>query len=137
MTSKGESSHRGGKYCVAGKPNNVSCTNGQHTKEVSIHHFPNATKEPKRHTKWVKFVGKHRPGWNPSETSLCSSHFEDSCFEQNRIIAASLGIKDIYSWGIGKFSPLLFLVNLEYTCFYCFGDQVRVIPKSMPEVIAK
>ena len=94
MVSKGESNHRGGKYCVAGGPNNVSCTNGQHTKEVSIHHFPNATKEPKRHSKWVKFVRKHRPEWNPSETSiLCGSHFEDSCFKQNRLIAASLGIK--------------------------------------------
>ena len=67
---------------------------GNNTREVSIHHFPNATKEPKKHAKWVKFVRKHRPGWIPSETSiLCSSHFEDSCFEQNRIIAASLGIK--------------------------------------------
>jgi hypothetical protein len=94
MASKGESSHRGGKYCVAGGPNNVSCTNGQHTKEHSIHHFPNATKEPERHAKWVKFVRKHRPGWNPSETSiLYGSHLEDLCFEQNRIIAASLGIK--------------------------------------------
>ena len=85
---------RGGKYCVAGGPNNISCTNSQHTEGVSIHRFPNAKKEPERHAKWVKFVRKHRPAWKPSETSvLCGSHFEDSCFQQNRQIAASLGMK--------------------------------------------
>ena len=84
---------KGGKYCVAGGPNYVSCTNSQHTEGVSIHRFPNAKKEPQRHAKWVKFIRKHRPGWKPSDTSvLCGSHFEDSCFEQNRAIAASLGM---------------------------------------------
>lgn len=93
MANIGESRPRGGKYCVAGGPNNASCTNGQHTKGVSIHNFPNANKEPERHGAWVKFVRKHRPGWNPSGTSiLCGSHFEDSCFEQNRAISGSLGM---------------------------------------------
>ena len=51
-------------------------------------------KSPKDTPNGVKFVRKHRPGWIPSKTSIsCGSHFEDSCFEQNRIIAASLGIK--------------------------------------------
>ena len=36
---------------------------------------------------------KHGLGWKPSYTSvLCRSHFEDSCFKQNRAIAASLGM---------------------------------------------
>ena len=83
-----------GIYAKAGGPNNVSCTNGQHTEGVSIHNFPNANKDTERYGVWVKFVRKHRPGWNPSQTSvLCGSHFEDSCFEQNRAIAASLGMK--------------------------------------------
>ena len=85
MANVGDRRPHGGKYCVAGGPNNVSCTNGQHTEGVSIHTFPNANKEPERHGVWVKFVRKHRPSWNPSQTSvLCGSHFEDSCFEQNR-----------------------------------------------------
>ncbi len=70
MANIGGSRPRGGKYCVAGGTNNVSCTNGQYTKGVSIHNFPNANKEPERHGAWVKFVRKHRPGWNPSSTSI-------------------------------------------------------------------
>ena len=59
MANIGGSRPRGGKCCVAGGPNNVSCTNGQYTKGVSIHNFPNANKEPERHGAWVKFVRKH------------------------------------------------------------------------------
>ncbi len=71
-----------------------SCKNSHHTERVSIHNFPSAKKEPERHAKWARFVRKHQPGWNPSETSvLCGSHFEESCFEQNREIAASLGMR--------------------------------------------
>ena len=35
----------GGKYCVAGGPGSVSCTNGQHMEGVSIHHFPDQNKD--------------------------------------------------------------------------------------------
>ena len=31
---------RGGQYYVAGWPNGKSCTNSQHTEEVSFHRFP-------------------------------------------------------------------------------------------------
>ena len=83
----------GGKYCVAGGPKNVSRTNNQHMVGVSINRFPYATKEPERHAKWVKFIQKHQPAWKPSNTSvICRSHFEDSCFKQNRKVAASLGM---------------------------------------------
>ncbi len=94
MASTSKSRPHGGKYCVAGGPNNVSCKNSQHTEGVSIHNFPSAKKEPERHSKWVRFVRKHRHEWKPSGTSvLCGSHFEDSCLKQNREIAASLGMR--------------------------------------------
>jgi hypothetical protein len=94
MASACNSRSHSGKYCVAGSPNNVSCKNGQHTEGVSIHNFPSAKKELERHTKWVRFVRKHQPRWKPSETSiLCGCHFEESCFEQNRETAASLGTR--------------------------------------------
>ena len=84
---------KGGKYCVAGGPNNVSCTNSQHMERVSIHRFPNAKKKPQRLAKWVKFIRKYRLELKPSDTSvLCESHFEDSSFEHNRAITASLGM---------------------------------------------
>ena len=35
----------GGKYCVAGGPGGMSCTNGQYTEEVSIYHFPDQNKD--------------------------------------------------------------------------------------------
>ena len=42
-----------GKYCVAGGPGNVSCTNNSRTEGISMHMFPHddATRE-----KWVRFV---------------------------------------------------------------------------------
>ena len=71
---------RGGKYCVAGGPQNQSCTNGRNTPGVSLHCFPSniAIRE-----KWTAFVRRHRPGWTPSPSScLCSVHFEAECFNQ-------------------------------------------------------
>ena len=31
----------GGKYCVTGLPNNVSCNNISYNEEISMHRFPN------------------------------------------------------------------------------------------------
>ena len=43
----------GGKCCVAGGPNGVSCGNSQHRKGISIHHFPHKVKDRERHLLWV------------------------------------------------------------------------------------
>ena len=45
-----------GKYCVAGGPGNVSCTNNSRTEAISMHMFPpdDVTRE-----KWVRFVQRH------------------------------------------------------------------------------
>ena len=62
-----------GKYCVAGGPGLLSCTNSSQTPGVSMHLFP--SNEVTRR-KWTKFVQKHRPGFKPTKTLvLCSIHF--------------------------------------------------------------
>ena len=83
----------GGQSCVAGAPNNESCTNNQHTEGISLHRFP---KDPVVRKQWVNFVRRHRKEWQPEKYPvLCSAHFEDSCYTKNRQIAALLGIKSI------------------------------------------
>ena len=74
---------KGGSYCVAGAPNDVSCKNNTYTTGVSIHYFP---KNEAVGQKWVRFVRRHRKDFTPSNSSvLCSVHFEDSCFEYRPI----------------------------------------------------
>ena len=85
---------RGGRRCVAGSPNLVSCTNSQHTEGISMHLFPKEETDLQRRRKWVNFVHKHRPSFPATKTSvLCSAHFEDSCFNMNLMLAKSLNIK--------------------------------------------
>ena len=85
---------RGGRRCVAGGPNLVSCANSQHTEGISMHLFPKEETDPQRRRKWVNFVHKHRPSFQATKTSvLCSAHFEDSCFNMNFMLAKSLNIK--------------------------------------------
>ena len=82
---------RGGKRCVAGGPNQISCANDSKTEGMSMHLFPNKETEPQRHRKWVNLVRKHRPGFEASSTScLCSAHFEDSCFDLNLSVQVKL-----------------------------------------------
>lgn len=70
-----------GKYCVAGLPGDVSCKNNSKTGGlISMHKFP---RNDYYREKWTRFVQRHRVGWQPSKSStLCSAHFEPSCFEQ-------------------------------------------------------
>ena len=80
-----ESRRSGGeKYCVAGGPGSVSCTNGHYMEGVSIHHFPDQNKDKDLCLKWVQFVRKHRPSFKGpgprSQVILCSAHFKDKCF---------------------------------------------------------
>lgn len=69
---------RGGKFCRAGAPNNVSCQNTSYTPGISMHQFPSDDKTRK---KWVSFVHKHRPTFKLTKhAALCSAHFEESCY---------------------------------------------------------
>ena len=73
--------HSLGKYCVAGGPGNVSCTNNLKTEGISMHMFPH---DDTIREKWIRFVQihVHRAKWQPSKTSvLCSVHFDVSDFE--------------------------------------------------------
>lgn len=70
---------KGRRTCVAGAPNNTSCQNSQGTPGISFHTFPSG----KRRADWIRFVKLHRPGWQPTSTSvLCSVHFSPEAFSQ-------------------------------------------------------
>ena len=56
MASNVEKKSRGGKRCVAGGPNLVSCGNSQYSDGISVHLFPDKEKDRARHLKWVQFV---------------------------------------------------------------------------------
>ena len=70
----------GGRHCVAGGPNKVSCKNTSYTPGISMHRFP---KDESLRRLWTQFVRRHRAKFAPSEYSaLCSGHFEKTCFER-------------------------------------------------------
>ena len=80
MMANVRASKRGGRYCDDGGPNKTSCANTTYTEGVSMLYFP--TGEDVKQ-KWAKFVRRHRKDLIPSKpSSLCSVHFEESCFEQ-------------------------------------------------------
>ena len=69
------------KYCVAGGPGNVSCTNNSRTEGISMLVFRRDDVTLSRKT--VPFVRRHRAKWQPEKTSvLCSVYFKLSDFEQ-------------------------------------------------------
>ena len=70
---------RGGRFCVAGAPNQQSCKNNTFTPGITMHQFP---ADPVLREKWTKFVQRHRHVFRePSKyASLCSAHFDDSCY---------------------------------------------------------
>ena len=73
---------------MAGTPNGESCTNTQYTPGISTHLFPS---EPTVRAQWVKFVRRHRVDFGEPVgkfASLCSAHFEQSCFSNS--LASSL-----------------------------------------------
>ncbi len=45
----------GGRRCVAGGPNSISCGNSEYTDGVSVHLFPNKEKDSKRYNAWMRF----------------------------------------------------------------------------------
>jgi hypothetical protein len=85
MAEGNEARKRGGRYCVAGVPNDVSCTNSTFTNGIRMHQFPS---NPVVRRQWVKFVQRHRHDFREplsKYTSLCSAHFESSCYERKYI----------------------------------------------------
>ena len=56
---------------------------------ASLHVFPSLSADPDRHSAWVAFVQRTRPGWLPwagpalrpgSRSLICSGHFTIDCF---------------------------------------------------------
>ena len=84
-----EKVQRGGIYCVAGTPNNQSCTNSSNTPGIRMHQFPS---DPVVRDKWVKFVRKHRRDFEPQlkYSSLCSAHFEESCYSRRLSVLSGM-----------------------------------------------
>ena len=78
----GKTKRRGGRYCVAGAPNLQSCKNTTFTEGITMHQFPS---DPVIRGKWVKFVQRHRHDFREASkyASLCSAHFEDSCYTRS------------------------------------------------------
>ena len=89
-----KATRRGGRYCVAGTLQKVSCKNTSYTPGIKMHTFP---KDAKTRQKWVKFVQKHRVDFKEltKHSSLCSAHFEDSCYNCNsrRFLGESSGYR--------------------------------------------
>ena len=86
--NKRKPTRKGGRFCAAGTPNKESCMNTGYTPGISMHLFPS---DPTVRAKWVKFVQRHRVDFKEpigKYTSLCSAHFEQSCFENS--LASSL-----------------------------------------------
>ena len=86
-----EMSKRGGRYCAAGGPNNVSCTNNSNTPGVSMHIFP---KDESVRRRWTAFVRKHRRDFKPAKgcyTRLCLGRLKPDSqgtkIEEKRILA--------------------------------------------------
>ena len=82
-------SERGGRYCIAGAPNDQSCKNNSHTPGIRMHQFPT---DPILRGKWIQFVRRHRANFNATSTytSLCSAHFEESCYKRPMLVNMEL-----------------------------------------------
>ena len=94
MADRAKAVRRGGRYCVAGAPNNESCKNTMFTPGIKMHQFP---RDPVVRAKWVKFVLRHRCDFSDPVSkyaSLCSAHFEERCYSRNQSILEGMeGLK--------------------------------------------
>ena len=74
----------GSNYCSASGPNLANCDKKTGTLGISMHYFP--TEESLR-DKWTRFVRRHGKDFIPKKRlSLCSVHFEESCFEHKPVL---------------------------------------------------
>ena len=85
-----EEKRQRGRYCVAGTPNQQSCQNRSFTPGIRMYQFP---ADPAVRARWVQFVRRHRHDFKnltSKYTSLCSAHFEDSCYECSLSVLSSM-----------------------------------------------
>ena len=82
-----EKKKKRGNYFAAGGPNMSNCANNSSTPGISMHCFP---KDETLRQKWIRFVRIHRKDFVPSKSAtLCSTHFEETCFESKAWIVTS------------------------------------------------
>ena len=82
-----EKKKKRGNYCAVGGPNMSNMSNNSSTPGISTHYFP---KDETLRQKWIRFVRIQRKDLVPSKSStLCSVHFEDTCFESKPWIVTS------------------------------------------------
>ena len=84
---------KGGRYCVAGGPNNQSCKNSSYTEGITMHQFPI---DQIIRRKWVKFVQRHRKDFAEPINKyavLCSAHFEESCYTRRMNLEGAENLK--------------------------------------------
>ena len=70
MEERPKARRRGGRYCIAGFPNDISCKNSSYTPLVRMHPFP---ANPVTRKLSVEFVRKHRPDFGKvsQQTETC------------------------------------------------------------------
>ena len=95
-SSETKQSKRGGRDCVAGTPNKKSCQNTTYTPGITMHQFPT---DPKTREKWTSFARRHRKDFSAhgkSSISLCSAHFEETCFMKPlQLVAPDITLKKV------------------------------------------
>ena len=103
MAESKTSKRQRGRYCVAGAPNQQSCQNRSFTQGIRMYKFP---KDPVVRAKWVQFVRRHRHDFkDPTSeyTSLCSAHFEESCYQKNLAVLSSMEAQGVkMNWCLKK-----------------------------------
>ncbi|CAH3043901.1 unnamed protein product [Porites lobata] len=85
-----KATRRGGRYCAAGTPNQRSCKNTTFTPGIRMHEFPS---DPSVRAQWVQFVRRHRHDYKDPTSkyaSLCSAHFDESCYERKMSVVRSV-----------------------------------------------
>lgn len=94
MADSTDDEKRGGRYCLAGAPNQQSCQNSNKTPGIRMHQFPS---NPSVRAKWVQFVRRHRHNFQDPTSkyaSLCSAHFDESCYERKMsLVSGMAGLK--------------------------------------------
>ena len=92
MAERKKTERKGGRYCVAGAPNDQSCKNNSHTPGIRMHQFPT---DPILKGKWIQFV--RRAMLCSFIRELCSAHFEESCYERPMLVNMELPPYELYS----------------------------------------
>ena len=122
---------KGGRYCVAGAPNNQSLKNTLFSTGITMHQFPT---DAVLREKLIKFVQRHRRDFNPEGkyTLLCSAHLEASCYnfpiqfegiQMNRIlIKGSLPTR--YNYCKSPFLSVSILILSRDKCFHSFSVSI-------------